>query len=162
MRHNILFSTSKEDHSYATGEIYQRVIAIVNRMTDNTMARWMTAKGQKDKQRSSRIYKDTFPPSPLKLVVTVLKWKKTIRLVCQTTLARLLYLTENVGVQIQFGKKVSLLLLNVREYQRAIQKWQSREANNLGYTTRNKTAKTQHNVCWTPLCTHTHTHNYRK
>jgi hypothetical protein len=36
-------------------------------------------------------------------------------------------------------EKVSLLLLNVREYQRAIQKWQSREADNLGYTRRNKT-----------------------
>ena len=42
----------------------------------------MTVKGQKDKQRPSRIYKDKFiPPSPLKLVVTVLKWNN-IRRVC--------------------------------------------------------------------------------
>jgi hypothetical protein len=37
------------------------------------MARRRTVKEQKDKQRSSRIYKDKYPPSPLKLVVTVLK-----------------------------------------------------------------------------------------
>jgi hypothetical protein len=59
------------------------------------MARRRTVKGQRDKQQSSMIYKGTFPPSPLKLVVTVLKWNN-IRLVCQTTLARLLFLAENV------------------------------------------------------------------
>ena len=112
--------------------------SVNRRRTDNTLARRKTVKRQKDKQRSSRIYKDRFPPSPLKLVVTVLKWNN-IRLVCQTTLARLLCFAENVRVQIQFRKKVSLLLLNVREYQRAIQKWQSRETDNLGYTRRSKT-----------------------
>ena len=72
------------------------------------MTRRRTVKGQKDTQRYSRIYKNKFSPSPLKLVVTVLKLI-TGWLVCQTTLARLLCLGENVGVQIQFGKKVSLL-----------------------------------------------------
>ena len=72
------------------------------------MAQRRTVQGQKDKQRPSRIYKDKFPPSPLTLVVTELKWNN-IRLVCQTTLARLLCLAENVGVQIQFGKTISLL-----------------------------------------------------
>jgi hypothetical protein len=79
-----------------------------------------TVNGQRDKQPSSRICKDKFSPSPLKLVVNVLKLK-SIRLVCQTTLARLLCLVENVGVQIQFEKKVSLQYLKVREYQRPIQ-----------------------------------------
>jgi hypothetical protein len=118
--------------------------SINRRRTANTMARRRTVKGQKDKQPSSRIYKDKFPLSPLKLLVTVLKWNN-IRLVCQTTLARFLCLAVNVGVQIQFGRKVSLLLLNVREYQRAIQQWQSREADNLGFTRRNKT-KEKHNT----------------
>jgi hypothetical protein len=63
------------------------------------------------KQRPSRISENNFSPSPLKLVVTVLKWNN-IRLVCQTTLTRLLYLAENVGVQIQFGKNVSLPFVN--------------------------------------------------
>ena len=36
-------------------------------------------------------------------------------------------------------EKVSLL--NVREYQRAIQKWQSRKPDNLGYTRRNRTTQ---------------------
>jgi len=52
-----------------------------------------------------------------------------------------------VGDQIQFEKKFSLLYLNVREYQRAIQKWQSREADNLGCTRRNKT-KQKHNTMY--------------
>jgi hypothetical protein len=72
------------------------------------LAQIMIVKRQNDKQLSSRIYKVKLPPSPLKLVVTVLKWNN-IRLVCQSTLARLLCLAENVGVQMQFGKKVSLL-----------------------------------------------------
>jgi hypothetical protein len=70
------------------------------------MARRMRVKGQKDKQRSSRIYKDKYPHSPLQLVVTVLKLNN-IRLACQTTLGRLLCLTENVGVQTQFVKSHS-------------------------------------------------------
>jgi hypothetical protein len=119
------------------------------------MAQRMIVKRQKDKQRSSRIYKDKFPPSPLKLVVTVLKWN-SIRLVCQSTLARLLCLAENVGVQIPFGKKVSLLYLNIREYQRAIQKWQSREADNLGYTRRN-TTKQNTTQCMLDTTMNTHT-----
>jgi hypothetical protein len=68
------------------------------------MTQRSTVKEQKDKQRSSRFYKDKYPPSPLKLVVTVLKLNN-ISLVCQATLARFLWLTENVGVKIQFGKK---------------------------------------------------------
>jgi hypothetical protein len=56
------------------------------------------------KQRLSRISENKFTPSPLKLVVTVLKWNN-IRLVCQTTQARLLCLAENVGVQYNLGKK---------------------------------------------------------
>jgi hypothetical protein len=45
----------------------------------------------------------------------------------------------------------------------AIQKCQSREADNLRYTKLKKNkAKTQHKVCWTPLCTHTHTINVNK
>jgi hypothetical protein len=123
------------------------------------MARRRTVKGQRDTQRSSMIYKGTFPPSPLKLVVTVLKWNN-IRLVCQTTLARLLFLAENV--QNTIWKKVSLLYLIISEYQRAFQKWQSREADNLGYTRRNKT-KQQHNTMYVGhhyAYTHTHTYIY--
>jgi hypothetical protein len=52
------------------------------------------------KQRSSLIYNDKYLLSPLQLVVTVLKWNN-IKLVGQTTLARLLSLVENVCVQIQ-------------------------------------------------------------
>jgi hypothetical protein len=66
------------------------------------------------------------------------------------------------GGPIQFGKKVSLLWLNVREYQRAIQKWQSREADNFGYTIRNKT-KQKHNAMYVEhhnAHTHTHTHSH--
>ena len=75
------------------------------------------------------------------------------------TLARLLCLAENVGVQIQFEKKVSLLYLNVREYQRAIQKGQSLEADNLGYTKRNKTEQ-KHNTTYVGHhYAHSHTHN---
>jgi hypothetical protein len=44
-----------------------------------------------------------------------------------------------------------------REYQRAIQKWQSREADNLGYTIRNKT-KQKHNTMYVGHhYAHTHT-----
>ena len=68
------------------------------------MVRRRTVKGQKNKQRSSLIYNDKYLLSPLQLVVTVLKLNN-IRLVGQTTLARLLCLVENVCVQIQFGKK---------------------------------------------------------
>jgi hypothetical protein len=78
--------------------------SVNRRRTDNTLARRRTVKGKRDKQRSSRIYEDTVSPSPLKLVVTVLKWNN-IRLVCQTTLARFLCLVKNVWVQIQFEKK---------------------------------------------------------
>jgi hypothetical protein len=42
------------------------------RRTDNALVIRRRVKGQKDKQRSSKIYKDKFPASPLKLVVTVL------------------------------------------------------------------------------------------
>jgi hypothetical protein len=55
--------TSKEDHTYVTGEIYQRVIAIRKSKKDS--------KGRKGQKRSSRIYEDTFSPSPLKLVVNL-------------------------------------------------------------------------------------------
>ena len=34
---------------------------------------------------------------------------------------------------------------------------QSRETGNIGYTSRRKTeTKTQHNMCWTPLCVNKH------
>jgi hypothetical protein len=111
-----------------------------------SVIRRRTVKWQKDKQRSSRIYNDKFPLYPFNIVVTVLKWNN-IRLVCQTTLARCLCLAEHVGVQIQFWKKVSLLYLNVREYQRPIQKWKSKETDNLGYIRRNKT-KQKHNTIY--------------
>jgi hypothetical protein len=67
---------------------YSLTFSVNRRRTDNTLARRRTVKGQKDKQLSSRIYEDKFLHSPLKLVVNVLKWNN-IRLVCQTTLARL-------------------------------------------------------------------------
>jgi hypothetical protein len=45
----------------------------------------------------------------------------------------------------------SSLLLNIREYQRTIQKWQSREADNLGYTGRNKTEQKLIHSFWNAL-----------
>ena len=54
-------------------------------------------------------------------------------------------------------EKVSLLLLSVREYQRAIQKWQSREADNLGYTGRNKTEQKHNTMYVGHHYAHTHT-----
>jgi hypothetical protein len=70
--------------------------SVNRRRTDDTLARRRTVKRERDKQRPSRISENKFPPSPLKLVVTVLKWNN-IRLVCQTTQATLLCLAENVG-----------------------------------------------------------------
>ena len=66
-------------------------------------------------------------------------------------------MSNNTGPQ--FGKKVSLLELNVREYQRAIQKWQSREADNLGYTRWNKTKLKNNTMYVGHHYAHTHTHN---
>ena len=76
-------------------------------------------------------------------------------------------MSNNTGKIIMFGwkrggpntiwEKVSLLYLNVREYLRAIQKWQSLEADNLGYTRRNKT-KLKHNTMYVGHhYAHTHT-----
>jgi len=71
-------------------------------------------------------------------------------------------MAENVGFQMQFKKKVSLLLLNVREYQRAIQKWKSREADNIEYIKRNKTEQ-KHNAMYVGHhYAHTHTINVNK
>jgi hypothetical protein len=42
--------------------------------------------------------------------------------------------------------------INVREYRRAIKKGQSREIGNIGLCTKKNKTKTQHNMCWTPLC----------
>jgi hypothetical protein len=47
---------------------------------------------------------------------------------------------------------------NVREYRRGNTKW--RETGNIGYIIRKK-PKTQHNMCWTPLCA-SNTNNINK
>ena len=44
-----------------------------------------------------------------------------------------------------------ILQISVREYRRVIRNGQSRESCNIRKTKKNKT-KTQHNMCWTPLC----------
>ena len=49
------------------------------------------------------------------------------------------------------------MLINFREYRRGNINVQPRETDNIGYTRRGKQHKTQHNMCWTPLCTTKHT-----
>jgi hypothetical protein len=82
-------------------------------------------------------------------------------------------MSNNTGYIFMFGwkcvypntiweKKVNFLLLNVREYQRKIKQWQSRETDKLGYTRRNKT-KQKHNTMYVGHhYAHTHTINENK
>jgi len=49
-----------------------------------------------------------------------------------------------------------VIKISIREYQRGNKNGQSRENGNIGYIrhkTRTEKTKTQHNMCWTPLCT---------
>jgi hypothetical protein len=74
IRHTILIVYKLKRSYICNRRNISKVIAIVNRRrTDNTKSRRRTVKGERDKQRSSRIYEDKFSTSPLKLVVTVLK-----------------------------------------------------------------------------------------
>jgi len=81
-------------------------------------------------------------------------------------------MSNNTGKIIMFGwkrggpntiwEKSQSSISNVREYQRVIQKWQSREADNLGYTIRNKT-KQKHNTMYVGHhYAHTHIINVNK
>jgi hypothetical protein len=50
-------------------------------------------------------------------------------------------------------------VINVRECRRGNQNGKSKETGNIGYTrhkTKTNKIKTQHNMCWTPLCANKH------
>jgi hypothetical protein len=46
--------------------------------------------------------------------------------------------------------------INVREYEGAMKNGQSTETGNRVHKTKKNKTKTQHNMCWTPLCASKH------